>query len=62
MQTNNYRLSYQFDGVNYTKDAVGYDFSISYANCFTIYTRNGGRIVMPSDKISNFKAVCIWKF
>lgn len=62
MQTNNYRVSYQFDGVNYTKDVLAYDFDVSYAHCLTLYTRNGGRIVMPTDKTSNFEAVCIWKF
>ena len=62
MLSNNYRIFYQYEGVNYVKDVIGYDLDVSFQNCFTLYTRNGGRIVMPKENLIIQDIVCIWKF
>lgn len=60
--TSVYEVSYQFNGVNYTKKCTAYDIDTSVSGCLTMYFGdNNGRIIVPMDRINNFHAECIWR-
>ena len=57
-----YEVKYQFAGVNYVKLCTAYDIDTSIPGSLTMYFGdNNGRIIIPMDKVKNFRAECIWR-
>ena len=47
-----YKLTYQYEGVNYEKICTGYDFDTSVQGCLSMYFGNSsGRIIITAYKI-----------
>lgn len=54
-----YRIRFLLDSLRHEYDVFAYDFDVTYDNCFTMYFKDGGRIVVDADSIEELEITLI---
>lgn len=54
-----YHIRFLLYSLRYEYDVFSYDFDVTYVNCFTMYFKDGGRIVVDADSIEELEITLI---
>lgn len=54
-----YRIRFLLNSLRHEYDVFAYDFDVTYDNCFTMYFKDGGRIVVDADSIEELEITLI---